>query len=49
MKGEKTPTQLGLLEKLISITGLALSKGLNRVGVFSLLHLRTETDPVSIL
>jgi hypothetical protein len=35
----------GLVHHLVQCLRLALSKGLNRVGVFP--HLRTETDTVS--
>jgi hypothetical protein len=44
---------LSLLNSCVNLTAvaqwlrLALSKGANLVGVFSTLHMRTETDPVS--
>jgi hypothetical protein len=47
--GEKTPTQLGALERaILQWLRLALSKGPNWAGCFlPPFHLRMETDPVS--
>jgi hypothetical protein len=45
--GRRHLLSVGPEKERISITGLALSKGPNWVGVFSPLHMRMETNPVS--